>query len=140
MHLDPNAHTDGDALVFFEQADVVHMGDTFFSGMYPFIDVGGGGTLAGMIRIADKVLARIGEDTKIIPGHGPLSIRAELAASREMMQGLHDAMSALVDEGKSRDEAIAAQPTAPWDEKWAGFLPPDVIAGIVYDSVLAERE
>ncbi len=139
-HLDANAHTDGDSVVFFEEADVVHLGDTLFAGMYPFIDVGAGGTLAGMIRHADAVLAKIGPDTKIIPGHGPLSTRADLQASRDMMQSVHDAISALVDEGMSRDEVIAAKPTAPWDEAWTGFLPPDVVVGYLYDSVVAERE
>ena len=71
-HVAP-AHTDGDSIVFFEEANVVHMGDTFFNGLYPYIDAGSGGTVDGMIAAADGVLARVDADTVIMPGHGPLT-------------------------------------------------------------------
>ncbi|QXD15548.1 MBL fold metallo-hydrolase [Rhodocaloribacter litoris] len=139
FHVDP-AHTDGDAIIFFRRANVIHMGDTYFNGMYPFIDVSSGGTLAGMIAAVDRVLPMTHEDTKIIPGHGPLSNRAELMAYREMLATVHARMKALIADGKSRDEAIAARPTADLDATWGrGFLQPDVWVGIVYDAVAAEE-
>ncbi len=139
FHVDP-AHTDGDAIILFRHANVIHMGDTYFNGMYPFIDVSSGGTLAGMIAAVDRVLPMTNEDTKIIPGHGPLSNRAELMAYREMLATVHARMKALIADGKSRDEAIAARPTADLDATWGrGFLQPDVWVGIVYDAVAAEQ-
>ncbi|GIV58560.1 MAG: cyclase [Rhodothermaceae bacterium] len=139
FHVDP-AHTDGDAIIFFRRANVIHMGDTYFNGMYPFIDVSSGGTLSGMIAAVDRVLAMTDDATKIIPGHGPLSNRAELMAYREMLATVHARMKALIADGKSRDEAIAARPTADLDATWGrGFLQPDVWVGIVYDAVAAEE-
>ncbi|GIV60950.1 MAG: cyclase [Rhodothermaceae bacterium] len=139
FHVDP-AHTDGDAIIHFRRANVIHMGDTYFNGMYPFIDVSSGGTLSGMIAAVDRVLAMTDDATKIIPGHGPLSNRAELMAYREMLATVHARMKALIADGKSRDEAIAARPTADLDATWGrGFLQPDVWVGIVYDAVAAEE-
>ncbi len=76
-HVGP-AHTDGDAVVWFRNANAVHTGDTFFNGFYPFIDVESAGSIAGMIAAADSVLAEANADTKIIPGHGPLATPADL--------------------------------------------------------------
>ena len=80
-----NAHTDGDALVLFRAANVIHMGDTYFNGIYPFIDVSSGGSLAGIISAVDRALVMTNEGTKIIPGHGPLGNRASLMAYRKVM-------------------------------------------------------
>ena len=84
FHVAP-AHTDGDAIIHFKEANAVHMGDTYFNGFYPFIDVSTDGGIDGMIAAADKVLAMIDDETKIIPGHGPLSNKAELMAYRDML-------------------------------------------------------
>ena len=130
------AHTDGDAIVHFHKANVIHMGDTYFNGMYPFIDVDTGGSIDGMIAVADTVLARCDENTKVIPGHGPLSNRSELQAYREMMVAVRDAVTQLVDVGKSREEIIAAKPTAALDAVWdGGVLDPDTFVGHIYHSV-----
>ena len=80
----PNAHTSGDSVVHFVDADVIHMGDTYLNGLYPFIDFQHDGTMEGMIAIAEKVIAMAGPKTRIIPGHGPLSNRAELMKYRDM--------------------------------------------------------
>ena len=134
----PEAHTDGDAIVHFHKANVIHMGDTYFNGMYPFIDVDTGGSIDGMIAVADAVLARCDENTKVIPGHGPLSNRSELQAYREMMVAVRDAVTNLVGVGKSREETIAAKPTAALDAVWdGGVLDPDTYVGHIYDSVTA---
>lgn len=130
----PPAHTDGDSIIHFKKANVVHMGDLFFNGLYPFIDGSSGGSVDGVIAAAEKVHAMIDDETKIIPGHGPLAGRAELAAYIEMLKDVRARVGALVDSGKSRDEAIAAKPTAAWDDPWGKvFITPDQFATIVYD-------
>jgi len=134
----PEAHTDGDAIVHFHKANVIHMGDTYFNGMYPFIDVDTGGSIDGMIAVADAVLARCDENTKVIPGHGPLSDRSELQGYREMMAVVRDAVTKMIGVGKSREEIIAAKPTAALDAVWdGGVLDPDTYVGHIYDSVTA---
>ncbi len=136
QHVAP-AHTDGDSLVIFRNANVIHMGDTYFNGMYPFIDTSTGGSLAGMIAAADTALALADDTTLFIPGHGPLSGAAELRASRAMLQTVHDRVGKLIEQGSSRDEVIAAAPTRDFDETWGnGFLDPPKWVGIVYDSMI----
>ena len=133
----PPAHTDGDAIVHFVKADVVHMGDTFFNGGYPFIDTSSGGRIDGVIEAAERVLAGIGERTRIIPGHGPLGAKADLKAYRDGLKTLRDRIAKLKAEGKSRDEVISAKPTADHDAKWGtGFMKGDAFTGIAYDSLL----
>lgn len=136
QHVAP-AHTDGDAIVIFRDANVIHMGDTYFNGIYPFIDVSTGGSIAGMIAAADTALGLADDETQFIPGHGPLSGVAELRASRAMLQAVHDRVRALITQGRSRDEVIAAAPTRDYDEAWGnGFLDPPTWVGIVYDSMI----
>ena len=131
-----HAHTDGDAIIRFVESNAVHMGDTYFNGMYPFIDVSSGGGIDGMIATADKVLAMIDDQTKIIPGHGPLSNKAELTAYRDMLATARGNIHKLVSEGKSKEETVAARPTSSLDAQWGGgFMQPDVWVGLVYDSL-----
>ena len=132
----PPAHTDGDAIIHFTKANVLHLGDTFFNGMYPFIDVSTGGSQEGMVGAANAALRYANDSTRIIPGHGPLGTRADLVAYRDMMVKVRDRVAALIKQGKTRDQVIAAKPTADLDAKWAtGFLKPDAFLGIVYDSM-----
>ena len=132
----PEAHTDGDVIVHFHKANVIHMGDTYFNGMYPFIDVDTGGSIDGMVAVADAVLARCDENTRVIPGHGPLSNQSELQAYREMMATVREAVAKLIREDKSREEIIAAKPTAALDTAWdGGVLDPDTYVGHIYNSL-----
>jgi glyoxylase-like metal-dependent hydrolase (beta-lactamase superfamily II) len=133
----PPGHTDGDSIVHFVRADVVHMGDLFFNGSnYPFIDVSSGGRVDGVIGAADRVLGAVGDKTRIIPGHGPLATKADLVAYRDTVKLLRDRIARLKAEGKTRDAVIAAKPTAEYDAKWGqGFIKPDVFTGLVYDSL-----
>ena len=125
-----NAHTDGDAIIYFRKANVVHMGDTFFNGFYPFIDNSSGGTLAGMVVAADAVLARIDDKTRVMPGHGPLASKSDLQAYRDMLATVRERVSKLVAAGKSQDEVLAAKPTADFDARWGGgFFKPNVCGG-----------
>ena len=135
MHVAP-AHTDGDSVIFFHQANVIHAGDTFFNKMYPFIDVSTGGSINGMIAATEKLLASANDKTKIIPGHGPLGDRNDLQAYRDMLVAMQKRIADLKRAGKARDAVIAAKPTKTFDSAWGkGFLKPDVWVGIVYDSL-----
>ena len=121
-HVAP-AHTDGDAHVWFERANVVHMGDTFVNGFYPLVDVDGGGHVDGFIDSANRVLARAKPDTRIIPGHGPLATLADLKKFRDMLVDVRKRIAAGIASGKTMDAFIAAKPLADLDAEWGdGFL------------------
>ena len=136
VHVPPPAHTDGDAIVIFPRADVIHTGDLFFNGRYPVIDLGAGGSIDGMIAAADRLLALTDDATRIVPGHGPLADKAALAAYREMLAGVRAAVAREVAAGKSKEETIAAKPTAAFDAKWAQSpTAGDRFAGVVYESL-----
>jgi glyoxylase-like metal-dependent hydrolase (beta-lactamase superfamily II) len=136
----PPAHTDGDSVVRFARANVVHMGDCFFNGRYPFVDLSSGGSFEGVIAVAEKVLAISDAGTKIIPGHGPVADRAALAAYRDVLATVRDRVRPLIAAGKSLEEVKAAQPTREWDATWGqGFMKPDVWLGIVYKSLKEGR-
>lgn len=134
VHVAP-AHTDGDVVVFFRKANVIHGGDTLFNGAYPFVDLSSGGSMDGMIAAADRILAAADASTKIIPGHGPLATKADVKAYRDMLVASRDAVRPLVRAGKSLDEVKAAKPTAAFDERWGkGFVKPDLWAAVLYDA------
>jgi len=131
----PPAHTDGDAIVHFRRAGVVHMGDLFFNGMYPFVDLSSGGSFEGFIAAADRALA-LGEGTRIIPGHGPVGTRADLRAYRDMLVTVRDRVKPLVQAGKTPAEVVAAHPLADLDAKWGnGFMKPEKFVEIVAQSL-----
>jgi glyoxylase-like metal-dependent hydrolase (beta-lactamase superfamily II) len=121
----PNAHTDGDAIVHFKKSNVVHMGDIFFNGFYPFIDTSSGGHPDGVIAAADRVLAMSDDNTRIIPGHGPVCDKKDLRIYRDMVATVWARVQKLAKEGKSLEQILAAKPTAEFDERWGkGFIPP----------------
>jgi len=131
-----HAHTDGDAIVHFEKANVLHMGDTFFHGLYPFIDVNSGGGIDGVIASADKALSLADEKTKIIPGHGELTDRAGLQTYRDILIGIRANVKTLKDAGKTLQETIDAKPTAQFDAKVnVNFISPERVITAVYNSL-----
>lgn len=135
-----NAHTDGDAIIHFRNANIVHMGDTYFNGLYPFIDVGTLGSVKGMIAAADRVLGMSDDLTKIIPGHGPLSNKRELKAYRDMLAAVYAKISAMAKAKKTLAQVIAAKPTSAYDAAWGnGFLKPEQFVEIVYTSAVKGR-
>jgi glyoxylase-like metal-dependent hydrolase (beta-lactamase superfamily II) len=135
-----NAHTDGDAVLFFEHANVVHMGDCFFNGMYPFIDVSGGGGIDGMIAADEEVLKQVNDATQIIPGHGAMGDKKSLQAFHDMLAGSRAAVRKLIAAKKTRDQAIAAKPTAAWDDTWGkGFIKPELYVGMLYDDLSRKK-
>ena len=112
------AHTDGDSIIYFTNADVFHMGDTFFNGRYPFIDVDFGGNVNGVIAAADRVLSMTQPTTKILPGHGEIATPGDLRRYRDMLSDVRDRVQALIAEGKSIDEVVAAKPAAEYDAQF----------------------
>src|SRR3984893_12366550 len=132
QHLAP-AHTDTDIYILFEKANVIHMGDTFFGGFYPYIDSSTGGKISGMIAAADKILALASKDTKIVPGHGPLGKKEDLAKFREMLVTARERVQKLKSAGKTADEVATAKPLADLDAVWAkGMLSGDQFVQVVY--------
>jgi glyoxylase-like metal-dependent hydrolase (beta-lactamase superfamily II) len=111
----PNGHTDGDAVIFFTQSNVVHMGDDFFNGRFPFIDTASGGSVRGLIANVDAILAKVPDDVKIIPGHGDLADKAALQRYSAMLKESSALVSAGIKAGKSLDSMKADKVLAKWD-------------------------
>jgi cyclase len=131
-HFSP-AHTDSDIYVHFEKANVLHMGDTFFNGVYPFVDAGSGGKINGMIAAADKGLTLADNDTKIVPGHGPLGNKADLTKFRDMVVMARDRVQKLKSDGKTAQEAAATKPLADLDPLWGkGTFNSDLFIQVIY--------
>lgn len=132
----PPAHTDTDIYVLYTKANVLHMGDTFFNGMYPFIDAGTGGRLNGMIASADRALTVVDTATTIVPGHGPLADRDALSKYRDVLVTVRDRVQELKLGGRTLEEVVAAKPTADLDATWGqGFMQPNDFVGIVYNTL-----
>ncbi|NEO85112.1 MAG: MBL fold metallo-hydrolase [Spirulina sp. SIO3F2] len=135
IHVEP-AHTDGDTIIQFAEANVLHLGDTYFNGFYPFIDFESGGSLDGMIAATEQGLALANDETVIIPGHGPISNRAELESYHQLLLEVREVTQSAIDAGLSLDTFIQSQPLADYDEYWgSGFLSPEQFMTIVYNGL-----
>jgi cyclase len=135
-----NAHTDGDAIIVFRKANVIHMGDTFFNGRYPLIDLSSGGSLPGMIAAANTGLAMSNAETRFIPGHGPLATRADLVRYRDMLVAVRDRVGGLIGKQRTLQQILAAKPLADLDTIWGnGNIKPDQFLTIVYGSLTTAR-
>lgn len=135
MHV-PHAHTDGDSFIHFQEANVIHAGDFFFNGFYPFIDVMHGGSLGGMIQAVEKVLSLADDQTKIIPGHGPLGDKKQLEEFHTMLTTAYDRLRKLKAEGKSAAEAAEAKPLADLEKEWGdGIFTGDKWIQLIYRGV-----
>jgi cyclase len=134
-HLAP-AHTDTDIFVHFPKGDVLHMGDVFFNGMYPFIDASTGGTIDGVIDGVNLALKTATASTKIVPGHGPMGTRPSLMAYGRMLTEIRDRVREAKKAGKSLTEVQAAKPSASFDEAWGkGMMGANDFVAIVYNTV-----
>ncbi len=133
-----NAHTDGDGVAHFTRANVIHTGDIWFNGLYPFIDVGSGGSIDGMIAAVEQVIAMADESSIIIPGHGPVGDRAELQAYLAMLKTLKQRVQQLIDAGKSLEEIIALKPNADdYDQSHGGgFVNPETMLSLIHASLI----
>ena len=135
IHL-PRAHTDGDSFIYFKEANVIHAGDIFFNGFYPFIDVEHGGSVKGMIKAVDEILSLADDKTKIIPGHGPLGDKLQLAGYRQMLETVYERLSKLKKEGKTVQEAVAAKPLGELEKTWGdGIFKGDSWIEIIYSGI-----
>jgi glyoxylase-like metal-dependent hydrolase (beta-lactamase superfamily II) len=134
-----NAHSDADALYVFRKANVIHTGDLFFSSGYPYIDIGNGGSVDGMIAAADRILAMTNAGTKLIPGHGPLADRQRLQAYRSMLVTVRDRVAALIKQGRSLDQVVAAKPSSDFDSAWSAAMTPQQFVAIVFTDVSRRR-
>jgi cyclase len=132
----PAAHTDGDSIVILKKANVIHMGDTYMTISYPFVDETAGGRYDGFIEAANRVLSMCDEKTKIIPGHGDVSDKAKLTAWRDMLVAIRDRVRKQVDAGKTLEQIQAAKLTAEWDAAWGvNFIKPEMVVQFAYDSL-----
>ena len=132
----PSAHTDGDSFVVFEKANVVHAGDLFFNGFFPFIDAANGGSLRGVIAGTERILVLTDNASKIIPGHGPLASRADLQRYRDMLVTANERLLGLKNQGMSADDAVAAAPLKDLEAQWGGgIFSADKWIAVVYPAV-----
>lgn len=131
------AHTDGDTFIYFVEADVLHTGDTYMKNLYPFVDTGSGGTQAGFIAALEKILAVTGPNTRYIPGHGELAAREDIQAAFDMHKGARAAVEALVKQGKTLEQTIAAKPLAQWTPRFGkgGFITEDAYTTVIYNEL-----
>jgi glyoxylase-like metal-dependent hydrolase (beta-lactamase superfamily II) len=130
------AHTDSDISVHFTDADVLHVADTFWNGYYPFIDYSTGGSIDGMIRATEENLAKVTNKMIVIPGHGAVGDKSQLAFYRDLLVGTREKVAALKKQGKSLEEIVATKPTANTDAKWGnGFRSPKDFIGDVFQGV-----
>ena len=135
----PAAHSDADLLFFFQKANVIHSGDLAFSGFYPYIDVAHGGSINGVIRAVEQMLALGDADTQVIPGHGPLLKKSALEPYRDMLVQVRNKVEALLKAGKNREEILAAKPTADIDARWQGSIPAAMFVTLIYESLLKDK-
>ena len=136
-----DAHTDGDAIIRFRKANVLHMGDVFFVGSYPFIDTKSGGSFNGMIAALATALATVDDQTRIIPGHGPLANKAKMQEFHDMLVTIRGRIVKQIRAGKSLDAVVASKPTAEFDAAWAGtFWKPDQWVARAYTDLRRSAE
>ncbi len=131
------AHTDGDTFIYFVEADILHTGDTYMKNLYPFVDTGSGGTQAGFIAALEKILAVTGPNTRYIPGHGELATREDIQAAFDMQKGARAAVEALVKQGRTLEQTVAAKPLAPWTPRFGkgGFINEDAYTTVIYNEL-----
>ena len=135
----PKGHTDGDIVVFFPQSNVVHMGDDFFAGMFPFIDLESGGSVQGLIADIAQIIPMLPPDVKVIPGHGPLSTLDDLNKFEGMLRGASAAVAAAMKQGKSLDQMKKENVLANYADWGKGMLKPDQFTEIIYNDLSGKK-
>ncbi len=136
----PAGHTDGDAIIFFPKANVVHMGDDFVRYGFPFVDINSGGSVQGIIDACDKVAAQLPQDVKVIPGHGQLSTLTEVREYSKMLKDTSAIVEQAIKAGKSVDQMKQEKILAAWDKRWSGdFVTTDIYIETVYNSLTNQK-
>lgn len=136
----PHGHTDGDSVIWFTKSNVVHLGDDFFVGMFPFVDTNNGGSIRGLIANIETMLPKIPDDAKLIPGHGALSDKAGLRAFLDMLKGTLAAVEQGIAAGKSADQLKQEKALAKWDDWGKGFIKTDVWIDTLYKEASTPRD
>lgn len=136
----PNAHTDGDAIIWLPRANIVHMGDIFELEAPPFIDWWVGGSVSGMIAAIDRILPMINERTRVVPGHGPVSDRATLASYRAMLAEIQSRVQEAIRAGRTVEQVVASRPTAEFDSRLGGASHGDRLTRLIYVGLVKEAK
>ena len=131
-----SGHTDGDSIIHFPVSNVIHMGDMFFNGRYPYVDLDAGGSMQGLVAAADLALSLADESTRIIPGHGPLGMTEDLKTYRDYLIQAGANVQELIDEGMELQQIIATAPTKEWDEELGKtWITPAQFVTFIYNSL-----
>lgn len=134
------AHTAGDTVVYFKNANVVHLGDVYINGLYPYIDLADHGTIDGYFPVIDEVLAQINDHTRVIPGHGPVATKGELQAYRDMLWTIRQRVAEGITEGKSLAAIVAGNPSREFDRDWASDrVGPEAVTTMIYQSLAGAK-
>jgi len=134
-----HAHTDGDAFIHYPDLNLVHTGDIFFNGLFPFIDLNNGGSVKGYIEAQQAILSRINSDARVVPGHGPIASKADLIKANTMLKNSADIILALIYKGKTKEDVIAANPLKFYHDEWSwGFITTEKFTATLYDSLYAD--
>ena len=132
----PSGHTDGDSIIHFPLSNVIHMGDMFFNGLYPYVDLDAGGSLQGLVAASDLALSLADESTRIIPGHGPLGVTEDLKNYRDYLVKASANVQELIDRDMTLAQIIAAEPTKEWDEELGKtWITPPQFVTFIYNSL-----
>ena len=128
-------HTDGDTVLWFTKSNVVHMGDDYFAGMFPFVDLSSGGSVRSLIQSLDLILGQIPADARVIPGHGPVTGVDELRKYRAMLDGAVAAVRKGLAAGKTVEQMQKEKVLAPWEDWAKGFIKPDVFIAVIAEDL-----
>jgi len=132
-----HGHTDGDSIIHFPVSNVIHMGDMYFNGLYPYVDLDAGGSMEGLVEAADLALSMANESTRIIPGHGPLAMTEDLKSYRDFLIEASTNVQELIDQDMNLQQIIAAEPTKEWDETLGKvWITPAQFVTFIYNSLL----
>jgi cyclase len=135
----PHGHTDGDSVIFFSSSNVVHLGDDFFAGRFPFVDLESGGTVEGLVKNIGELIGKIPADAKLIPGHGPISTLDDLKSYHRMLQQTTEIVRGKIAAGKTLDQIKTEGLPAEWAPWGTGFIKTDRWVETIYKSLTAKK-